>query len=128
MGIYPEDLRYTKDHEWAKRAGSAIVIGVTFHAQDALGSLVFVELPPVGTVVAAGKSFGVIESTKAVSELFAPVGGTVSKVNEALTADPSAVNSDPYAAWIIEIEPNDPKEFESLLDRESYLRLVEAAR
>jgi glycine cleavage system H protein len=126
MSNYPADLKYTKDHEWAKKAGSKVVVGVTFHAQDALGAVVYVELPKVGAPVKAGESFGVIESTKAVSELFAPVGGKVVKVNEALVSAPGSVNDDPYGSWMIEIEPSGA-EFDALLDQATYVKLLEAA-
>jgi glycine cleavage system H protein len=122
MSNYPAELKYTKDHEWAKKAGNNIVVGVTFHAQDALGAVVYVELPKVGTVVKAHQSFGVIESTKAVSELFAPISGKVAKVNDAVSANPGAVNDDPYSAWLIEIEPTAPAEFDALLDQASYVK------
>jgi glycine cleavage system H protein len=127
MSNYPNDLRYTKDHEWAKKSGTAIAVGVTFHAQDALGAVVYVELPKVGAQVKAGDSFGVIESTKAVSELFAPVTGKVVKVNDAVVASPGSVNDDPYSAWMIEIEPASPADFEALLDQKTYTGLLDAA-
>jgi glycine cleavage system H protein len=127
MSNYPNDLRYTKDHEWAKKSGTAIAVGVTFHAQDALGAVVYVELPKVGAQVKAGDSFGVIESTKAVSELFAPVTGKVVKVNDAVVASPGSVNDDPYSAWMIEIEPASAAEFEALLDQKTYTGLLDTA-
>ena len=127
MSNYPNDLKYTKDHEWAKKAGAAIVVGVAWHAQDALGAVVYVELPKVGAQVKAGQSFGVIESTKAVSELFAPVSGKVTKVNDALVGAPGSVNDDPYAAWMIEIEPSG-EEFNTLLDQPTYVKLLESAK
>jgi len=103
MADYPKNLKYTKDHEWARKDGNKVVVGVTFHAQEALGDVVYVELPKVGSAMTAGKQFGVIESTKAVSELYAPVTGKVTKVNQELTKDPTAVNRDPYqAGWIVE--------------------------
>ena len=127
MSNYPSDLKYTKDHEWAKKAGSNVVVGVTFHAQDALGAVVYVELPKVGATVKAHESFGVIESTKAVSELFAPVTGKVTKINDAVTANPGSVNEDPYAAWLIEIEPTGTAEFDALLDQPTYVKSLDAA-
>lgn len=126
MSNYPADLKYTKDHEWAKKAGSVVVVGVTFHAQDALGAVVYVELPKVGATVKAGESFGVIESTKAVSELFAPVSGKVVKINEALVGAPGSVNDDPYGSWMIEIEPSGA-EFDALFDQPTYVKLLDAA-
>ena len=98
MADNPKTLRYTKEHEWARRDGKAVVVGVTAHAQEALGDVVYVELPKVGDTVPPGTPFGVIESTKAVSELFAPISGKVTRVNGALTDEPSTVNSDPYGA------------------------------
>ena len=95
MSNYPSDLKYTKDHEWAKKSGSQVVVGITFHAQDALGAVVYVELPKVGAQVKASDRFGVIESTKAVSDLFAPISGKVTKVNEAIVSSPDSVNKDP---------------------------------
>lgn len=127
MANYPSDLKYTRDHEWAKQEGGEVVIGVTWHAQDALGAVVYVELPKEGATVKAGEPFGVIESTKAVSELFAPVDGKVLRVNQALADAPGAVNDDPYAAWIIAIEPADPKAFDALLDQPAYVKLLENA-
>jgi glycine cleavage system H protein len=121
MSNVPKELKYTKDHEWARPTGKTVVVGVTFHAQEQLGDVVFVELPKVGAAVTQGKQFGVIESTKAVSELFSPLTGKVVKVNDALTKAPETVNKDPYAAgWIVEIEPSDPKQVESLLDAAAY--------
>lgn len=128
MSNYPSELKYTKDHEWAKKAGSAVVVGVTWHAQDALGAVVYVELPKVGAPVKAGESFGVIESTKAVSELFAPINGKVVKVNDDVTANPGSVNDDPYAAWLIELEPANAADFDGLLDQPAYTKLLESAK
>lgn len=122
-GEYPKDLKYTKDHEWAKKAGASVQIGVTFHAQDALGSVVYVELPKVGTAVTAGGQFGVIESTKAVSELYSPLTGKVTKVNDAVVNNPSLVNEAPYAAgWLIEVEPSAPGELDALMDADTYVK------
>jgi glycine cleavage system H protein len=128
MANYPNDLKYTKDHEWAKKVGAAYSVGVTFHAQDALGAVVYVELPKLGASVKAGDSFGVIESTKAVSELFAPLTGKVVKVNDAVVSSPGQVNDDPYAAWLIEIEPSAPGELDALLDQATYVKLLDAAK
>jgi glycine cleavage system H protein len=127
MSNYPGDLKYTKDHEWAKKVGGAVAVGVTWHAQDALGAVVYVELPKLGAAVKAGQSFGVIESTKAVSELFAPVSGKVVKVNDEVVASPGSVNDDPYAAWMIELEPSAPAELDALLDQATYVKLLDAA-
>ncbi|MBX5482767.1 MAG: glycine cleavage system protein GcvH [Myxococcaceae bacterium] len=125
MADYPTNLKYTKDHEWARAEGNKVVIGVTFHAQESLGDVVYVELPKLGSTVTAGQSFGVIESTKAVSELYAPVSGKVVKVNEELANAPQTVNSDPYnAGWIIEVEPSNPKELDALMDAAAYEKLL----
>ena len=128
MGNNPGNLKYTKDHEWAKKDGGKVLVGVTQHAQEALGDVVYVELPKVGATVTAGASFGVIESTKAVSELFAPISGKVTRVNSALSNEPAAVNKDPYAAWIIEIEPTNAAEYDGLLDAAAYDKLVATAK
>jgi len=125
MADNPKNLRYTKDHEWARREGPGVVVGITAHAQESLGDVVYVELPKVGDTVTAGSPFGVVESTKAVSELFAPISGKVSKVNTALTDEPSTVNSDPYGAgWIVEIQPSDPAQLDGLLDADGYGELL----
>src|SRR6185437_4647150 len=105
----PDDLRYSTDHEWAQLSGSRVRVGITDYAQDALGDVVFVELPTVGSRVAAGDALGEVESTKSVSEVYAPIGGTVVEVNGELAGSPERMNSDPYGAgWICEIEPDDP--------------------
>lgn len=121
MSNVPKELKYTKDHEWARTTGKTVVVGVTDHAQEQLGDVVYVELPKVGATVTQGKQFGVIESTKAVSELYSPLTGKVVKINDALTKAPETVNKDPYqAGWIVEIEPSDPKQVEGLLDAAGY--------
>jgi glycine cleavage system H protein len=125
MAENPKNLRYTKDHEWARRDGGGVVVGVTAHAQEALGDVVYVELPKVGDAVTAGSPFGVVESTKAVSELFAPISGKVTKVNTALADEPSTINTDPYGAgWIIELAPSDPSQLDGLLDADGYNDLL----
>lgn len=124
----PNNLKYTKDHEWARVQGKNAVVGVTAHAQESLGDVVFVELPKVGSTVTQGKQFGVIESTKAVSELYAPLSGKVVKVNEALQNAPQTVNQDPYnAGWIIEIELSDPKQLDGLMDAAGYEQSLKSA-
>ncbi len=126
MANYPSDLKYSKDHEWARAAGKTVVIGVTDHAQEALGDVVYVELPKVGDAITAGSPFGVIESTKAVSELFAPVSGKVTKVNQSLVDSPQTVNQDPYqTGWIIEVEPSDSKPLDTLMDASSYQKMLQ---
>jgi glycine cleavage system H protein len=123
---FPEDLRYTREHEWARKKGTALVVGITDFAQDQLGDVVFVELPAVGDVVKKGESFGVVESTKAVSELFAPVSGKVVEVNDPLTDSPETINEDPYEeGWMIAIQPSDPKELDELMDAAAYRAFVE---
>lgn len=129
MANNPTNLKYTKEHEWARKEGKVVVVGVTFHAQEALGEVVYVELPKVGDTVSAGKSFGVIESTKAVSELYSPMSGKVVKINSALSDTPATVNQDPYGAgWIIEIEPSNAADYDGLLDAGAYEKLVESAK
>jgi glycine cleavage system H protein len=124
----PSDLKYTKEHEWARQQGNVVVVGVTQHAQESLGDVVYVELPKVGTTITSGKQFGVIESTKAVSELFAPVSGKVVKVNDVLTDKPDTVNADPYGAgWIIEVELSDTKQLDGLLSANAYADLLKNA-
>jgi glycine cleavage system H protein len=126
MAEYPPNLKYTKEHEWGRKEEKVVVVGITFHAQEELGDVVYVELPKSGTSITAGSPFGVIESTKAVSELFAPISGKVVKVNEALTAAPQTVNEDPYGAgWLIEVEPSDPPQLDQLLDAAAYQKLVQ---
>jgi glycine cleavage system H protein len=122
----PEDLRYTREHEWARMKGDRIVVGITDFAQDQLGDVVYVELPDVGDPVKKGEAFGVVESTKAVSELFAPVSGKVVEVNDPLSDAPETINEDAYEeGWMIAIQPSDPKELESLMDAKAYRSFVE---
>ena len=114
---FPEDLRYTREHEWARRKGNQIVVGITDFAQDQLGDVVYVELPDVGDPVKKGESFGVVESTKAVSELFSPLSGKVVEVNDPLADAPETVNEDPYEeGWMIVIEASDPKEVADIFE------------
>ena len=121
----PDDLKYTKDHEWARQKGAKVLVGITDFAQDQLGDVVFVELPAVGDEVKKGESFGVVESTKAVSELFAPISGKVVEVNDPLVEAPESINEDPYEeGWMIAIEPSDPKELAELLDVKAYAAFV----
>lgn len=121
---YPKDYRYTKEHEWIKVEGGNATIGITDHAQNSLGDIVFVELPKPGADVQTGKSFGTVESVKAVSELFAPVSGHVTEVNEALATAPEKVNSDAHATWMIRITLQDPKEADGLLTAEQYEKYI----
>lgn len=121
----PDDLRYTAEHEWIRLEGAEGVMGITDFAQGSLGDVVFVELPKPGTVLRQGEPFGVIESNKTVSDLFAPVSGRVLAVNEALRDHPEAVNQDPYGAgWILRVALEDATETESLLDATDYRALV----
>lgn len=117
----PTNLKYTKDHEWLLEQGGLATVGVTAHAQEQLGDVVFVDLPAVGTQIAQGASFGSVESVKAVSDLFAPVSGEIVEVNEALTKQPELINQDPYGgAWMVKIRPSKPGELASLLTPEAY--------
>jgi glycine cleavage system H protein len=117
---YPTNYRYTREHEWIEASGTAATIGITDHAQDSLGDIVFVELPKVGAKVEKGKVFGSVESVKAVSDLYAPASGTVTAVNEELTTAPEKINADAHAAWIMKIELSDPSEVDSLLTAADY--------
>ncbi len=117
---YPSELKYTKDDEWLKVDGNTGTVGITDYAQNALGDIVFVELPKPGTEVTAGKSFGTVESVKAVSELYAPANGTVTEVNNELATAPEKVNAQPYAAWMIKIRLKDAKEASQLMDAKAY--------
>jgi len=121
----PKELRYSSDHEWAARDGDVVRIGITDYAQDALGDVVFVDLPKVGSSVSAHGVMGEVESTKSVSELYAPVSGTVSAVNDALTSSPESVNADPYGTgWICEITTSSNDDFDALLDASGYEALT----
>lgn len=122
--ILPEDVRYSDDHEWAKVEGATVKIGISDYAQDQLGDVVFVELPLVGDSFEAGDEFGTIESVKAVSELYLPLGGEVVAVNEELEDAPELLNQDPYSSWIIEVKANDVQDLEKLLDRDAYLGIL----
>lgn len=122
----PDDLRYSSDHEWVRPGEGRVRVGITDYAQDALGDVVFVDLPPVGKAVGAGEVLGEVESTKSVSEVYAPVAGTVAAVNEALGSAPENLNRDPYGeGWLCEIEVQGPDALGPLLDAEAYRRLTE---
>ncbi len=126
--LLPEDVRYAEDHEWAGQTGENIRIGISDYAQDQLGDIVFVELPAVGDVFAKGDEFGTVESVKAVSELYMPLGGKIAAVNPALEDAPEKVNTAPYTdGWMIEVEPEDPAEFQALMDKEAYLNLLKGS-
>ncbi len=124
----PEDLKYTEEHEWvSQKAPTSVRVGITEYAQDQLGDVVFVELPDVGKQVEAGDAVGEVESTKSVSEIFAPVSGTVTAVNEAVVQAPELINSDPYGeGWMFEIELTDPDGLEGLLEAEAYQAITES--
>jgi glycine cleavage system H protein len=122
----PDDRRYSTDHEWALPEGNRVRVGITDYAQDALGDVVYVDLPSVGAVVVAGAVLGEVESTKSVSELYAPVGGTVTAVNDGLADAPERLNQDPYGdGWICELEVAPGGALDGLLDADGYRRLVE---
>jgi len=121
----PDDRRYTTDHEWARLAQGAVQVGITDYAQDALGDVVYVDLPAVGAHVDVGGVLGEVESTKSVSEIYAPIAGEVIAVNTTLADSPELLNSDPYGAgWISEIAPTDPGALDALLDAASYTALI----
>ena len=123
--MYPTELRYSKEHEWAKVEGNRVRVGITQFAADRLSDVVYVELPKVGSQVAFMQPFGVVESVKAVSDLYAPVSGKVSEINEALAQKPEVINTDPYGqAWMIVVEPTDLGELGRLLDAGAYAALV----
>jgi glycine cleavage system H protein len=122
---YPDSFKYTKDHEWVSVEGGVGTVGITDHAQQALGDVVFVDLPATGTKVKLGEQFGTIESVKAVSELFAPVSGEIVAVNAALQDQPDLVNRDPHAgAWMVKVKLSDPQEVAGLLDSAAYAALL----
>ena len=122
--MYPRELKYTKDHEWIRVEAGRGRVGVTDHAQEQLGDVVYVELPEVGRAFRQGEQFGSIESVKAVSDLYCPVGGTVVEVNRTLADRPEAVNQDPHAAWMIVLALDDPGDVDALLDAAAYGALV----
>ncbi|MEO8570898.1 MAG: glycine cleavage system protein GcvH [Chloroflexota bacterium] len=125
--MVPADLRYTNDHEWVRVAGDEATIGITAYAADQLGDIVFVELPDPGRALTQAETFGVVESVKAVSDLFAPVGGEVIEVNGDLAANPDLVNSDPFGAgWMLRVRLADPAQVEALLDAAAYDALIAA--
>jgi glycine cleavage system H protein len=121
---FPAEYRYTKEHEWIKVEGNTGTIGITDYAQESLGDIVFVELPKVGAELVAGKSFGTVESVKAVSELYAPVSGTVAATNEELANSPEKVNADAHKAWMIKVTLKDPGQVNGLLSAADYEKYV----
>jgi len=121
----PEDVRYTDDHEWAKKNGDVVRIGISDYAQDQLGDIVFVELPEVGSSFDKGEEFGTVESVKAVSELYMPIGGEVTAINDALADEPERVNSDPYdGGWMMEVKASDPAELDAMKSKADYLEML----
>ena len=123
--MYPENLKYTKEHEWVRVEGDIATVGITFHAQDELGDIVFVELPQVNADVKQMEEFGVVESVKTVSTLYSPVSGKVKEANSLLIGSPELVNEDPYGkGWMIRVKMENPKELEKLLSSEEYQELI----
>lgn len=123
---FPSDVRYTAEHEWARLENGVVTVGITGYATDQLGDVVFVELPPVGKRVEAGKGFGVVEAVKTVSDLYSPVAGEVSAVNAVLADNPALVNQSPYGdGWMIRIKPDDPGALQKLMDSGAYAKHVE---
>lgn len=123
---FPQDLKYTKEHEWVKEEGGSVVVGVTDYAQDSLGDVVYVELPQEGADVTKDEPFGVVESVKAVSDLYSPVTGTVLEVNDSIVDSPEVINDEPYGdAWILKIELSEPSELDGLLSAEEYQSYIE---
>lgn len=123
---FPKDLKYTKEHEWVREEDGSVVVGITDHAQDSLGDIVFVELPQEGAAVTKDEPFGVVESVKAVSDLYSPVTGTVTEVNDAIVDSPEAINEDPYGdAWMIRVEMGNPPEATEFLTAEEYQQYIE---
>ena len=119
--MYPSEYRYTKEHEWVHLQGGVATVGITEYAQKELGDVVYVELPKIGTSLAAGQSFGTVESVKAVSEIYAPVSGQVTEANSALGSAPETLNKDPHGqAWLIKLKVDDAKEITSLMDAAAY--------
>jgi glycine cleavage system H protein len=122
----PEELKYTDEHEWARAEDDLVVIGITDYAQDALGEIVYIELPSEGDEITKGDSFGGVESTKSVSDLYAPVSGEVVEVNETLLDSPETINEDPYGdGWLIKVRIHDSDEFDDLMDSEQYSEFIE---
>ena len=123
---YPDDVKYTAEHEWAKLEDGVVTVGITGYATDQLGDVVFVELPAIGKKLEAAKPFGVVEAVKTVSDLYAPVAGEVVEVNSALADNPAAVNTEPYGAgWMIRIKPANTADLDALMDSAAYTRLIE---
>jgi len=127
--ILPDDVRYAEEHEWARPEGEKVRVGIDDYAQDQLGDVVFVELPQVGDTFAKDEEFGTVESVKAVSELYMPIGGEILAVNTALEESPELVNSDPYdGGWMIEIIPNNPDDWDALMTRDAYIEALKGGK
>ena len=123
----PDELKYTDTHEWLRQEGDGTVtVGITWHAQDRLGDLVYVENPPRGKAFRKGEECGVVESVKAASDIYAPISGEVVAVNEELASNPEKINQEPYRAWIFKLRPSEPGELQTLLDAVAYEKLIEA--
>ena len=123
--MYPDDLKYTREHEWARPGGNRVTVGITDYAQEALGDIVYVDVPPVGTAVTGGETFGEVESTKSVSDLYSPVSGTIVERNDELDKSPELINSDPYGqGWLVVVEMTSPEELDELLDADAYAEMV----
>ncbi len=127
MSSYPETFRYTKEHEWVNADGAIGTVGITFHAQKELGDIVYVDLPKPGTSVEAGKTIGSVESVKAVSDIYSPVSGEVTEVNDLLTASPEKLNEDPHGvAWLVKIKLSDPDQIKALMSTADYQKYIGA--
>jgi glycine cleavage system H protein len=125
---YPEDLKYHPDHDWARIEGDEATFGITWYAQDALGEVVFFDPPSVGATVSAGSAYAEVESVKAVSDVFAPLSGEITEVNESLSGTPEQINGDPYGeGWLVKVKLSDPEEVDSLLDVSAYKDLLKSA-
>ena len=123
---FPDDVRYTREHEWARLEGGQVTIGITSYATDQLGDVVFVELPEAGKAVEAGKTFGVVEAVKTVSDLYAPLSGVITEVNAALSDNPALVNQEPFGdGWMIRVRPTNPADLNGLLSHVDYEKLIE---
>lgn len=123
---FPKDLRYTKEHEWVRVEGNIATVGITDYAQDSLGDVVYLELPSEGAAVTKDETFGVVESVKAVSDLYSPISGTVMEINDALVDNPEVINDDPYGdAWMLKVEMNNSSEIKELLTADEYKKYVE---
>jgi glycine cleavage system H protein len=123
--MYPDDLKYTREHEWARADGDQVTVGITDYAQDALGDIVYVDVPRVGASVTGGEPFGEVESTKSVSDLYSPVSGTIVERNDELDKSPELINSDPYGqGWLVVVEATDAGELDQLMDADAYAEMV----